>query len=70
MEPKKYGDKDGFRIDYTFKTEDGVGKTGFLVGTIHEDELHAITYLGTDIHYFDLNRTDAEKIIKSISFEK
>lgn len=70
MTPAKFGEKDGFRIDYKFKTEDGIGKTGFLVGTIVEEELHAITYFGTDIHYFDLNKADAEKIIQSISFEK
>jgi len=70
MNPETFGGKPGFRIDYSFKTRSGIGNSGFLVGTVFKEQLHAISYLGTDIHYFDLNRADSEIIVKTVRFIK
>jgi hypothetical protein len=64
--PFKFGSLDGFRAEFSYTTEDGLFRDGFVVGTKKDKKLYMIMYDGARIHYFPKHRDEAEAIVRSI----
>lgn len=65
IRPVTFAGTQGFRFDFTFAAENGLKKSGFAVGTIREDKLYLIGYVGTSLHYFDKDKGVVERLIGS-----
>jgi len=70
MRPTTVGGARGFRFNFSATTKAGLDKEGFVVGVIRNDKLHLIYYWGTELHYYDKHRRDAEGIVASLRFVK
>ncbi|MFQ5763750.1 MAG: hypothetical protein ACE5GT_02375 [Rhodospirillales bacterium] len=64
--PHKFGNLEGFRAEFSFTTEDGLLRDGFVVGTKKDNKLYLIMYSGSRLHYFPKHKDDAEYIVRSI----
>jgi len=60
----------GFRFEFSGTTKGGLNKEGFAVGAVKNDTLYLIYYWGTELHYYDKHRRDAERIVASLKFVK
>ena len=69
LRPFKFGGHPGFRFEVNFVTENGLEKTGMVVGSVIKEKLYLITYAGTRVHYFAKHREHVEEIIESIKWE-
>ncbi|ADE15115.1 hypothetical protein Nhal_2008 [Nitrosococcus halophilus Nc 4] len=72
LRPEIFGSLKGFRFDFDFLYQDGLEGQGLVTGTIIENKLYLILYIGTRQHYFSKYLDEVNKIIKSIrlSLEK
>ncbi len=66
LKPAKFGNLPGFRFNFAMSSEDGLEYDGMVYGTVREDTLHVILYMGTRLHYFPKYAKDVEKIFASI----
>jgi hypothetical protein len=66
--PAAFGDKPGFRFEFTYLSKDGLAVQGFAAGAIAEKRLYLIVYSGAREHYFPKHRDDAEQIVSSVTF--
>jgi hypothetical protein len=66
LRPAAFGRLPGFRFDLSFLSPEGLERDGIVVGTINEDELYLILYLGAREHYFPKYRIHVEELIASI----
>ena len=64
--PYKFGSLDGFRAEFSFTTEDGLLRDGFVVGTKKDKKLYLILYSGARLHYYPKHKGDVESIVQSI----
>ena len=56
-----------FEID--FVTEEGLEKSGFVVGSIIKEKLYLIIYSGARVHYFAKHKKHVEDIIESVQMK-
>jgi hypothetical protein len=70
MRPTMVGDARGFRFNFSGTTKAGLRKRGFAVGAVRNDMLYLVYYWGTELHYYDKHRRDAERIVASLKFVK
>ncbi len=66
LRPAKFGSVDGFRFELTFTTRTGLHMRQSVLAAVVDEKLQAISYWGTDVHYFDAYAEEAEKIMASI----
>ena len=66
LKPAKFGALPGFRFNFAMLSEDGLEYDGVVLGTVREDSLHVIMYMGTRLHYYPTYAKDVEKLFASI----
>jgi hypothetical protein len=66
LKPAKFGGLPGFRFSFDMLSEDGLEYDGVVLGTVREDTLHIIAYVGTRLHYYPKYAKDVEKLFASI----
>ena len=66
LKPAKFGDLPGFRFTFSMKSDDGLEYDGSALGTVKDDTLHLIVYMGTRLHYYPKYAKDVEKLFASI----
>ena len=66
LRPAEFGQLRGYRFDFDFETNDGLQMRGLALGTVVEDKLHLVLYMGASIYYFDKYRDQVERIFASI----
>ncbi len=66
LKPSKFGDLPGFRFSFSMLSEDGLEYDGVVLGTVRDDTLHIIAYVGTRLHYYPKYAKDVEQLFKSI----
>lgn len=66
LRPVDFGHLSGFRFDLSFIYPEGLEGSGIVVGTIHEDKLHLIVYVGARSHYYPEYKDMVERLIASI----
>ncbi|MDH3229505.1 MAG: hypothetical protein OEN55_06915 [Alphaproteobacteria bacterium] len=66
LKPAKFGGLPGFRFAFGMLSDDGLEYDGVVLGTVREDTLHIIMYMGTRLHYYPKYAKDVEKLFKSI----
>lgn len=66
LKPAKFGGLPGFRFSFTMKSDDGLEYEGRALGTVRDDALHIIVYMGTRLHYFPKYANDVERLFASI----
>ena len=66
LKPAKFGGLPGFRFSFRMVSEDGLEYEGLVLGTVREDTLHLIAYMGTRLHYFPKHKKDVEKLFASV----
>lgn len=69
VKPFQFGVHEGFRMELDYVTEDGLEKSGLVVGSVIKEKLYVIAYTGARAHYFAKHKDHAEKIIDSIQME-
>ena len=67
LRPAAFGKLPGFRFDLSFLSPEGLERDGIVVGTIHEDKLYLILYLGAREYYYPKYRDQVEELIASVS---
>jgi len=70
LRPASFGDRDGFRFELSFMTDEGLKKEGAVVGAVVDKALYLIVYTGAAIHYFPKYSPDFEAIVNSIKLGK
>lgn len=68
LRPEPLGDNPGFRFDLHFVGDDEVARRGFAVGAVVDDLLHVVLFWGTELHHYNLQRADVERLIGSLRF--
>ncbi|MDH3703755.1 MAG: hypothetical protein OEU46_20860 [Alphaproteobacteria bacterium] len=68
FKPTKFGNADGFRFTFTYKTKGGLDKQGVARGSIRNKKLYLIVYMGTRLHYYGKYRRAAEGVMRSVRF--
>lgn len=58
----------GFKLAYSFTTEEGLKKKCIHYGFGHADWVYEISYTATDWHYFDKGFDDFNKLVNSFKF--
>jgi len=66
--PYKFGNKTGFRFDFSYQSSSGLQRLGMTAGLIKDKKLYLVIYSGTRLYYFDRGRRDFENILQSIRF--
>lgn len=66
--PAKFGGKDGFRFDFTYDTAEGLHMLGKSSGTIFQDRLYMVIYVGTKLHFYGRGQKDVDRILGSLRF--
>ncbi len=66
LRPENFGNVPGFRFEFTFATQDGLEKQGFVVGAVKDEKLYLIVYNGARLHYYGKHKEDVERLIHSI----
>jgi len=69
LRPAGFGGHDGFRFEIDFVTEEGLEKSGFVVGSIIKEKLYLIIYSGARVHYFAKHKKHVEDIIESVQMK-
>ena len=69
VKPFQFGGHDGFRMELNYVTEQGLEKSGLVVGSVIKEKLYVIAYSGARAHYFAKHKDHVEKIIGSIQME-
>lgn len=64
--PAPFGKLAGFRLNFSFVSEEGLDYKGFAAGTIHADKLYLILYTGTNVVYYDKCIEEVESIVESV----
>jgi hypothetical protein len=66
LRPTEFGQVRGYRFQFAFQTNDGLQMRGLATGTVMEDELHLILYMGASTYYFEKYLDQVERIFASI----
>ncbi len=66
LRPADFGQLRGYRFEFTFQTNDGLQMRGLALGTVIEDELHLMLYMGASTYYFEKYLDRVERIFASI----
>lgn len=65
IEPISFLDNDGFKFNFTLVTDDGLKKLGIVYGTIVNDRLYIMSYLGTVIEFYGKGVSDFVQMAES-----
>ena len=63
LRPAPIGGLDGFRVDFSFVSEQGLEYRGEAVGATKDHKLYLVMYMGTALHYYDRYKTTVDRII-------
>lgn len=64
--PEKFGGKDGFRVDFTFSSKEGLRNKGFAAGARVDQKLYLVIYRGTKLYYYDKCLQNVEDMLHTI----
>lgn len=70
LRPAPFGSINGFRFELEFMNEDGLKKSGSVIGMVVDESLYLIIYTGASIHYFPKYEREFEAIVSSIRIKK
>lgn len=70
LRPADFGGLPGFRVDFSFLSQEGLEKQGLALGSIHEGKLLLMVYTGTREYYFEKHKQDVETIFSSVELMK
>ncbi len=68
--PADVGGKQGFRFDFSYKTQSGLEMKGFAKAVIEDEKLFFISYFGAGVYYFPKHEQDAQQVIDSLQFTR
>ena len=63
LRPATIGGLEGFRVDFSFVSKEGLEYRGFAAGTQKNHKLYLVMYMGTTLHYYDRYETTVDRII-------
>jgi hypothetical protein len=63
LRPATIGGLDGFRVDFSFVSEQGLEYRGFAEGATKDHKLYLVMYMGTALHYYNRYEPIADQII-------
>lgn len=66
LRPAKFGNIQGFRFEFTYIVETGLRLRGTALAAIVEEKLQLIVYSAPELHYYDKNLEEAEKVMASV----
>ena len=66
LTPAAFGDKQGFRFGFSFKSKSGLAFKGFARAMVDDNRLFFLSYWGTELHYFPKHEKDAEQLFDSL----
>ena len=66
LRPAQFGPADGFQFELTYARSSGLRIRQIVLAAIIDGKLQAISYWGTEQHYFDAHAEEAEKIMASV----
>ena len=66
VRPYKTNYTEGFRVEFSLLTENGLAKTGSSYAVLKDERLFMVIYMGANIHYYDKGKDDFEEIIRSL----
>ena len=66
VKPLAFAGQQGFQFDFSFTTPDEVRRKGRAAGAVKDGMLYLIVYEAAEIHYFDRNVAEFEKILSSV----
>lgn len=69
IKPAKFGKHDGFRLDFTFSTKEGLDMKGIVQGAVVDGKLHLAVFSAPSLYYFGREEKRVEAMFQSISFE-
>lgn len=67
VRPARFGGAQGFRLEVSYSTRDGVKRDALVAGAVLQHRLQVIVYDGTSLYHFDKYRDEAEHIVGSIA---
>ncbi|MEK9645883.1 MAG: hypothetical protein VW547_10105 [Alphaproteobacteria bacterium] len=70
IKPAKFDNHDGFRLDFTFATQDGLNMSGIVRGAVVNEKLHLGVFSAPTLYFFQREQIRVEAILGSISFAK
>lgn len=63
LQPATIGGLDGFRVDFSFVSKQGLEYRGFAAGATKDHKLYLVMYMGAALHYYDQYKPIADHII-------
>jgi len=66
LRPETIGGLDGYRVDFSFVSKQGLEYRGFAAGAKKAHKLYMVMYMGTTLHYYDRYETIVDRIINSM----
>lgn len=67
--PDTFGGRNGFRMEFSLFGADDIERRALIVGTMMNDRLFAVFYMGTTVHYYGATMPEVEAILRSVQFE-
>lgn len=66
LRPAPFGEEAGYRVDLTFFSNTGLEMRGLAAGTVVDDRLYLILYVGAASHYFPKYEDNVNRLIDSV----
>ncbi len=66
LRPETIGGLDGFRVDFSFVSKQGLNYRGMAIGAGKDRNLYLVLYMGTALHYFDKYEMLVDRLIKNM----
>ncbi len=66
LRPAKFGNVEGFRFEFTYLVDTGLKQRGTALAAIVDGKLQLIVYSAPELHYYEKNLEEAEKVLASV----
>jgi len=67
LRPLSFGAQPGFRFDFSYVSQDGLKRSGMVVGFVRDEKLYLIAYTAAALHYYDRYKGTVERLVASIT---